>query len=113
MSPDASGESVYTRKGIIPMHRDESLTLRMKEEKFYVYIFQSLKDFSFYIGQCADLDCRMSKHNEGMSKYTASKRPWRLVYFEVYGSRSEALKREKQIKNMKSKIYIQGLIQNW
>ncbi len=33
MSPDASGESVYTRKGIIPIYRDESLTLRMKEEK--------------------------------------------------------------------------------
>jgi len=54
----------------------------------------------------------MSKHYEGMSRYTASKRPWRLVYFEMYESRGEALKREKQIKNMKSKVYIQNLIQN-
>ncbi|MEI9958790.1 MAG: GIY-YIG nuclease family protein [Ferruginibacter sp.] len=85
----------------------------MKEEKFFVYILQSMKDFSFYVGQCNDLDWRVSKHNEGMSRYTATKRPWRLVYFEMYNSRSEALKREKQIKNMKSKIYIQNLIQNW
>jgi len=85
----------------------------MKKEKFFVYILQSMKDFSFYVGQCDDLDCRMSKHSEGMSKYTSSKRPWRLVYFEMYESRSEALKREKQIKNMKSKIYIQNLINNW
>jgi putative endonuclease len=85
----------------------------MKKERFFVYILQSMKDFSFYVGQCDDLDRRMSKHSEGMSKYTASKRPWRLVYFEMYESRSETLKREKQIKNMKSKIYIQGLIQNW
>ena len=113
MSPDASGESVYTRKGIIPIYRDESLTLRMKEEKFFVYILQSLKDFSFYVGQCDDLDYRVSKNNEGMSKYTASKMPWRLVYFEVFESRSEALKRERQIKNMKSKIYLQNLIANW
>jgi putative endonuclease len=85
----------------------------MAKEKYYVYILQSLKDFSFYIGQCQDLDCRMSKHFDGMSKYTASKRPWRLVYFEVYQTRREALKREKDIKMMKSKIYIQRLIQNW
>jgi len=85
----------------------------MKQENFFVYILQSMKDFSFYIGQCDDLDHRMSKHSEGMSKYTASKRPWRLVYFEMYESRTAALKREKQIKNMKSKIYIQHLVQNW
>jgi putative endonuclease len=85
----------------------------MVQEKFYVYILQSLKDFSFYVGQCDDLDSRMSKHFDGMSKYTASKRPWRLVYFEVYESRSEALKREKAIKKMKSKVYIKNLVQNW
>ena len=73
----------------------------MQKEKFYVYVLQSLKDFSFYIGQCDDLDKRMSKHFEGFSKYTASKRPLRLVYFEVLNSRSEAIKREKNIKKWK------------
>ena len=85
----------------------------MKQEKFYMYILQSLKDFSFYIGQCDDLDKRMSKHFDGMSKYTSSKRPWRLVYFEMFSGRSEALRREKGIKKMKSKRFIEGLIANW
>jgi len=85
----------------------------MKEEKFFVYILQSLKDFSFYIGQCGDLDKRMSKHFDGMSKYTSGKRPLRLVYFEVYESRSLSLKREKEIKNMKSRKYIEALIWVW
>jgi putative endonuclease len=85
----------------------------MQNEKFYVYVLQSLKDFSFYIGQCDDLDKRMSKHFEGFSKYTASKRPLRLVYFEVLNSRSEAIKREKAIKNQKSKIVIEQLIAAW
>jgi len=83
------------------------------KEKFYVYILQSMKDFSFYIGQCNDLDRRMSKHFDGMSKYTSGKRPWRLVYFEACDSRSGALKREKEIKNKKSRKYIELLIQNW
>ncbi|MBX2921733.1 MAG: GIY-YIG nuclease family protein [Chitinophagaceae bacterium] len=60
-----------------------------------------MKDFSFYVGQCADLDVRMSKHFDGMSKYTASKRPWRLVYFELFKTRSAALKRERHIKRQK------------
>ena len=85
----------------------------MKQEKFFVYILQSMKDFSFYVGQCDDLDKRMSKHNRGFSKYTASKGAWRLKYFEVFATRTEALKREKAIKNMKSRKYIEGLISNW
>ena len=80
---------------------------------FFLYILQSLKDFSFYVGQCDDLDKRMSKHSEGMSKYTASKRPLRLVYFELFESRSAAIKREKQVKGMKSRRYIERLIADW
>ena len=72
-----------------------------------------MKDFSFYVGQCDDLDKRLSKHFDGLSKYTASKRPWRLKYFEVYASRSEAIKRENAIKRMKSRKYIEELIINW
>ena len=85
----------------------------MTSERFYVYILQSLKDFSFYVGQCEDLDYRMSKHFDGMSKYTSSKRPLRLVYFEVFKTRTEALKREKEIKKMKSKKYIESLLSEW
>ena len=85
----------------------------MTSERFYVYILQSLKDFSFYVGQCDDLDYRMSKHFDGMSKYTSSKRPLRLVYFEVFKTRTEALKREKEIKKMKSKKYIESLLSEW
>jgi putative endonuclease len=84
----------------------------MNEEKFFVYILQSLRDFSFYTGQCNDLDRRVSKHNDGMSRYTASKKPWRLVYFEMYETRTESILREKQIKKMKSKMYILELIQS-
>jgi putative endonuclease len=80
---------------------------------FFVCILQSKKDFSFYVGQCGNLDSRMSKHYDGMSKYTSGKRPWKLVYFELYKTRSEAIKREIQIKSKKSKIYINALIHEW
>ncbi|WP_044046310.1 GIY-YIG nuclease family protein [Niabella soli] len=85
----------------------------MKNNTCFVYILQSKKDRSFYVGQCNDLDRRMSKHFDGFSKYTASKRPLSLVYFEVFLSRSEAIKRERQIKKTKSRKYILQLIENW
>jgi putative endonuclease len=55
----------------------------------------------------------MSKHTDGFSKYTATKGPWRLVYFELYHSRSEALKREREIKKKKSRKYIDVLVASW
>jgi putative endonuclease len=82
----------------------------MNAEKFFVYILQSRKDFSFYIGQTNDLDVRVSKHNDGLSKYTSSKLPWVLVYFEKLETRSDALKREREIKSKKSRKYIEALI---
>ena len=106
-------ESVYTSKGYRGF---ESLSLRKSVKLpsatsyFYVYILQSKKDFSFYTGQCDDLDKRMSKHFDGMSKYTASKGRMKFVYFEMFATRSQAIKRERQIKAMKSKIYTQMLI---
>jgi putative endonuclease len=66
--------------------RKLSRIARTTEEKFFVYILQSMKDFSFYIGQTNDPDRRMSEQTEGMNKYTATKRPWRLVYFEMLKS---------------------------
>lgn len=80
---------------------------------YFVYILQSLKDLSYYVGQCEDLDHRMSKHSDGQSKYTSGKRPLLLRYFEIYNSRTEALKREHQIKKMKSRKYIESLIAGW
>ena len=84
----------------------------MSIDIFYVYILRSLKEGSFYIGQCDDLDRRMSKHFDGMSRYTSSKRPLVLVYFERMISRKDALIREKEIKKKKSRKYIEYLIAN-
>ncbi len=66
-----------------------------------VYIIKSLKDNKYYIGETADLDRRLFEHNEGWVKSTRNRRPFILVHFEKLDSRTEALKREKQIKAYK------------
>jgi putative endonuclease len=77
---------------------------------YYVYILRSEKDGSFYIGHTADLGERIQRHNLGKSSYTKVKAPWKLIYQEVFTTRSEAMKREKEIKRMKSREYIERLI---
>jgi putative endonuclease len=78
---------------------------------FYVYILQSLKDGSYYIGSTNNLEDRVERHNQGRSQYTKLRRPWKLVYSEDYPDRSSAVKRELEIKKRKSKEFIENLIE--
>ena len=82
----------------------------IKRMTYFVYILQSDQDGSFYIGHTADLKDRIQRHNQGRSSYTKTKGPWRVIYREVYGSRTEAMRREKELKCMKNREYIDQLI---
>ncbi|MBW1700124.1 MAG: GIY-YIG nuclease family protein [Deltaproteobacteria bacterium] len=77
---------------------------------FYVYILQSLKDGSYYIGSTNNLENRLKRHNQGRSRYTKSKCPWQIVYSEQFSDRSSAAKRENFIKQRKSKNFIDSLV---
>jgi len=77
---------------------------------YYVYILQSLKDGTYYIGSTRNLEERLERHNQGRSKYTKAKRPWKLVYHEEYPNRSKAVRRENAIKGQKSTESIEALI---
>ena len=65
---------------------------------FFMYILKSQKDASLYTGYKNDLRKRFKEHNLGLAKSTKSKRPWRLVYYEAYASRQDAMKRENNLK---------------
>ena len=79
---------------------------------YEVYIIQSEKDRSFYIGYSGDLNKRLSDHNLGKSRYTRSKRPWKLVYSEEYETKSEAIVREKFLKSQRNKDFYLRLIES-
>ena len=59
---------------------------------------KSLKDNDHYIGWTDDLDVRINKHNDGLVKATASRRPFELVYFEACLNKEKAIAREKYFK---------------
>ena len=68
---------------------------------YFIYLLRCT-DNSLYCGQTKDLQRRVEEHNSinSKSKYTRTRRPIRLVYFEKYKTVNEALKREFEIKKM-------------
>ncbi len=78
--------------------------------EYWVYILQSEKDGSYYIGHTSDLEERLRRHNEQRSTYTRSKVPWKSIYQEVFSTRGEAMQREQEIKRKKNRAYIDYLV---
>jgi len=77
---------------------------------FYTYILQSQKSSRYYIGHTENIPKGLLRHNNGLVSATRNKGPWVLVYFENFNSQIEANQRELEIKSMKSKSYIEKLI---
>jgi putative endonuclease len=66
----------------------------------YVYMLRC-SDGSLYTGWTTDLEKRVTVHNSGKgAKYTRSRLPVRLVYFESFEEKSDAQRREYAIKKM-------------
>ena len=64
----------------------------------YVYVLKSVILGKLYVGQTNDLKRRFDEHNDGKNISTKHKAPFKLVYYEAYKSRSDAVYREKQLK---------------
>ena len=77
---------------------------------FHVYILLSESTHKFYIGSTGNLSDRLLRHNSGRSKATKVGIPWQLVYSEEFPTRSEAIRREIELKSWKSHTRIEALI---
>lgn len=66
---------------------------------YYVYIIQSIKDKSFYIGVSSDLKVRFKEHQKGRVDYTANHRPFEIAWYGTFRSKSKAYSFEKYLKS--------------
>ncbi|MDR1741694.1 MAG: GIY-YIG nuclease family protein [Synergistaceae bacterium] len=72
----------------------------MNEPVFYTYVLLC-RDGTFYTGWTCDMEARLRAHNEGRgAKYTRGRRPVRPVRVETFATRSDAMRREREIKLM-------------
>ncbi|MDZ7722220.1 MAG: GIY-YIG nuclease family protein [candidate division KSB1 bacterium] len=80
---------------------------------FTVYALYSSKYDKIYIGYTSNLQARFKSHNKLATKgWTIKFRPWEILYTEEYLTKSEAMKREKQLKSYKGRQFIRHLINN-
>lgn len=76
---------------------------------YHLYIL-CCSDNSLYTGITNDLGKRVDVHNSGKgSKYVYSHRPFKLIYQEEFRNRSDALKREAEIKRWSRREKIEKL----
>jgi putative endonuclease len=80
---------------------------------YFIYILQSQKDQSFYIGYSADIKRRLLSHNDGNSLATKHKRPWQLIYFEGFLDKKDAKSREKYLKSGWGRRTFKKLLKNY
>lgn len=79
---------------------------------YIVYILFSEKLNRHYTGATTNIDVRMDFHeNAENHKYTHRANDWKQIFTLECDNKAQMLAIEKHIKSMKSKVYIQNLIQ--
>jgi putative endonuclease len=78
---------------------------------YYIYALYNQEADKIYIGQTADINKRLVEHNNQNKHFTGKiQGKWVLIYKESAATRSEALKREKQLKSYRGRVFIKNHI---
>ncbi len=81
---------------------------------YFVYLLYSEKCDRYYTGYAADINTRLTRHNNGFVTATKNCRPYRIMASKSFATETEARIEEARIKKQKSRKYIEWLIQgNW
>jgi putative endonuclease len=79
---------------------------------YTVYILESQSNGRRYIGQTNNVDDRLERHNRGRVRSTKPYRPWELIHVEEFETRSDAARREAEIKSYKGGLLLKKLIES-
>ena len=81
---------------------------------YYVYVLKSLLNGSSYVGSTSkEAHIRLSEHNLGHNQWTKKYKPYKLIYFESYYCKKDALHREKFLKSGQGNKLIKLIIENY
>lgn len=71
----------------------------MNKQSYYVYILYSSIDRKLYIGSTSNLKQRLNQHKTGQVVSTKNRLPLKLIHYEYFINKSDALAREKYLKS--------------
>ena len=76
---------------------------------YSVYILYSHSTERYYVGQSKNHLERFKRHQSGRNKSTKAGIPWEIVHVEFFNDRSDAVRKERQIKNLGSRRYLERI----
>ena len=79
-------------------------------DSYFAYIIYSAILDRYYIGSTSDIAGRLRRHNSSHKGFTAMSQDWSVVYSEMFETKSDAIRREREIKSWKSRVLIERLI---
>jgi putative endonuclease len=77
---------------------------------YFAYVIYSQSHNKFYKGHCEDLIKRLAQHNNGKTKSTKAFAPWKIVYYESFETREQAINREKYFKTAAGRRFLKKVI---
>jgi putative endonuclease len=81
---------------------------------YYTYLLENQDDKSWYIGFTSNLRQRVKEHQESKGGRTTSlKKHWKLIYYEAYLMKDDAIGREKFLKSGSGRTYLKKNLRNY
>ena len=81
---------------------------------YYVYLLECQDDKFWYIGYSAYLRKRIEEHQRGHGCRTTSlKKNWKIIYYEAYIEKQDAVGREKFLKSGSGRKYLIKQLKNY
>jgi putative endonuclease len=78
-----------------------------RNDMHFTYVLYSSLFNKIYIGFSSDVQNRLLIHNDTRNTgWTAKFQPWNILFYEEYATKSEAMKREKQLKTSRGRAFI-------
>jgi putative endonuclease len=80
---------------------------------YYIYVLRSASDGGLYIGYSANLKKRIRQHQGGVALATSHRGPWKLIYYEAYLERDDALGRERYLKSGSGRRFLKAQLRHY
>lgn len=80
---------------------------------YYVYVLQSLNVDWIYVGSTSDLRARFKSHNDRENLSTKGYAPFKLIFYEAYLNKKDALRREEYFKTTKGKTTLRTMLKEY
>ncbi len=81
---------------------------------YFVYIFQSLSNYKSYVGYTSKVPgLRLREHNLSSNEWTSRNKPFKLIYYESYYCKKDAIHREKFLKSGQGNKLVKIIIKSF